>query len=229
MKKIVSLLLCCVMLATLCVGCKDKSPTRNTELTDGIIASDLADKYSYYSFAHVNPDQKPTISDLQVSGRVEEEGVTRLAVTATADTGYAHIQFTANVEYTWELNYWRMSKLEVTDAVATPTAAPSVASVQLELSNYMSITGSALAIQGQTRRNLKFTMNNATRKMTWVEANHTATLTLSVKTSEAVFEGYYNLTFDSAKGWVIESEKQESGQNYPVMHLTSYNAVVTEK
>lgn len=229
MKKVLSLLLCCGMLTALCVGCEDKAPALNRELTDAIIASDLANNYAQYSFAHVSPNQKPAISDLQVSGRIEEEGVTRLAVTATADTGYADIKITANMEYTWELNYWRMSNLEVTDAIPTPTAAPSIASVQLELSNYMSVTGSALAIQGKTRHNLKFTMNNATRKMTWVEATKTATLTLSVTTPEAVFEGYYNLTFDSAKGWVIETEKQESGQNYPVMHLTSYDKVITEK
>ena len=229
MKKIVSLLLCCVMLATLCVGCKDKTPTRNTDLTDAIVASDLADNYHQYSFAHVAPDQKPTVSDLQVSDRVEEEGVTRLTVTAKADTGYALIRIGAAMEYTWELNYWRMSKLEITDTVANPTAAPSIASVQSELANYMSVTGSALAIQGETRRALKFTMNNATRNIAWQQGAKTATLTLSVKTTEAIFEGYYNLTFDSAKGWVIETEKQESGQNYPVMHLTEYTEVITQK
>ena len=228
MKRMMALLLCCAMVLTLCAGCKKDTTTLNKELTDSIIASDLASNYAKYSFSHVAPETKPVISDLQVSQRTEEGDVTKLAVTAEADTGYATIQVAAKMEYTWEINYWRMSHMEVTDATVTPTAVPSMSSVQLELSNYISVAGSALAILDGTHHNLTFAPSKAMWGIVWDAATKTAKLSVTATTTEFTFEGYYNLTFTDT-GWVFETEKQESGQNYPLMHLTKLNKVVTKK
>lgn len=228
MKKAVSLLLCCVMLVTLCVGCKKDALAPNTQLTDRIIADDLAANYAKYSFAHINSDGNPTISDVQVSQRTEENGVTKLAVTAQATTPYATIKVAADMEYTWEINYWRMSHMEVTNAVPTPIAAPNMTSLKQELSNYISVTGSALAVQDGKQQQIVFSPDKATWGIVWDAETKTAKLSVTATTTDVVFEGYYNLSF-AATGWVFETKTQENDNNHPLLYLTKLNPVVTKK
>lgn len=228
MKRLLSLLLCCVMLMTLSAGCKKNNTPEKPGLTDTAIAADLAANHTKYNFAHINAESEPTISDFKVSNRTEADGVVSLSVTATAITPYATIDVAADMEYTWELNYWRMSNIEITKAIPTVTAAPNLNSVKTELSNYISIVGSALAVKDEESHNLQFSFDKAAWSISRADGAQTATLNVAYQSDELTFTGYYTLTFGEA-GWTIESEEQESGQHYPLMHLITLEQTDEEK
>ena len=95
MKRLLSLLLCGVMLMTLCVGCK-KEETAPETLTDSRIISDLTKNNYLYTYSHA--EGVPTISNFNVVSRVEEEGAADLSVTAVANNNYVRVELAADME-----------------------------------------------------------------------------------------------------------------------------------
>ncbi len=219
MKRIFALLLCGVMLLTVAVGCKKKESSAPViELNEARFIADLAASNAKYSYTHA--EGKPTISDFAIVEKKEDGGVTTLAVTATATNSHLSIELEATMEYVRENNYWRLSKVDVTKAQPIPTSAPHRAGLLEALTNYTSITGSALAVKDEEHYDLVFDVADVTWGLSFDEKAKTAKLMGSLKSDKLTFTGYYNLTF-TENGWIFESEKQENGQRYPLLHLNT--------
>ena len=208
MKRALALILCCVMLLTLTVGCKKEEKPAAPD--DSRISSDLIDHRAKYSFSHI--EGTPSMAGLKIVERHEEDDSIDLKVTATAINEYARIELAADIEYELDDGRWELDELRITKAVPTPTAAPNQESVLMLLDNYISITGSALAAKGEERHKLNVNVRGANWEMKYDEASKTAKLLVEMKSEVLTFKGYYALSFNET-GWVIESEKQENGQN----------------
>lgn len=219
MKRIFALLLCGVMLLTAAVGCQKKGSSSSViELNEARFIADLAANNAKYSYTHA--EGKSTISDFTIVEKKEDGGVTTLAVTATATNSHLSIELEATMEYVRENNYWRLSKVDVTKAQPIPTSAPNRAGLLEALTNYVSITGSALAILGEEHYHLVFDVADAMWDLSFDEETKTAKLVGSLFSNELTFTGHYNLIF-TENGWAFESEEQETGQSYPLLRLNS--------
>ena len=226
MKKALALLLCIVLLLTVS-GCKKTA--RNTELTDSLISTDLI-KHGVYDFAHCG---KPsTIADLKVVEKSRDGEVTTLSVTANAISPHVSVQLAADMTYTFANGVWVMNTVEFTQMIPTPTAAPSQESLLYELSNYMGVTGSALAAKEGVHHDLQFTISAVTWEMQHAQGGRTARLNASLKSDTLTFTGYYTLIFDAKKGWLFETEMvtneaQGGNRYYPLMQLETLERKTT--
>lgn len=225
MKRILTLLLCCVTLLTIAVGCqKDTSPI--IELNESRFTTDLANAYDKYSYTHA--EGKPTISDFTIVEKKEDGGMTTLSVTAIATNNHIDVELAATMEYVRENNYWRLSKLDITKAQPIPNAAPNRKGLLEALANYTSITGSALAIQGEEHHNLAFDIQDVAWEVSFDTQAKTAKLMGAYKSDKLTFTGHYNLVF-TERGWTFESEKQENGNYYPLLYLDTLEQTEDKK
>ena len=217
MKKIVALLLCGVMLLTLAAGCKKEEATPAV-LNETIIHSDLLKNYTLYNYSHVTG--APTLGGLQIIKRSEEGDAATVSVSALAHYANVDVGVTADMAYTRINNVWTLQNITITGATPTVTGAPDQDSVLSMLENYISITGSALAIKGDERHHLNVNVRGATWEMQHEGGAKTAKLLVSMKSDTLTFNGYYTLNFEET-GWTVVSEKQENGQYYPLLTLES--------
>ena len=225
MKKALALLLCLMMMLTLSVGCKKNQEAKKTgDLTETQISSDLLNSDNLYRYAHTG--DITSIAGLQVNDKKEDGNTITLTATATAGSDHISIALTANMKYMAENGAWKLDTVEITKADPTVIAGPYKDTLVNEVNNYINLNRSsqdagktlALAYYGEERHSL----NVNTGSITWgiaYEKGNTAKLTAEMKSDALTFSGYYNLTFDKERGWLIESELQEHGQSYLVLHL----------
>ena len=200
MKKTLALLLCVAMLLTLAVGCKKK--IKPEELTEARIADDVVSNTQEYSYTHITGT--PDMKEMTVLTRDEVDGDIVLTLEATVTYPNADVTLKANVVYQSFGPKWQLTRFNVTESSIEVTGAPSQSSVVNELANYMSIVGSAYS----------------DLEMTYEAGAKTAALTLSYPSDKLTFAGSYTLTFDDAKGWVLETKAQDDGRQHPLLHLT---------
>ncbi len=216
MKKTLALLLCVAMLLTLAVGCKKK--IKPEELTEARIADDVVSNTQEYSYTHITGT--PDMKEMTVLTRDEVDGDIVLTLEATVTYPNADVTLKANVVYQSFGPKWQLTRFNVTESSIEVTGAPSQSSVVNELANYMSIVGSAYSVLDDKYQPLYFDINSADLEMAYEAGAKTAALTLSYTSDKLTFAGSYTLTFDDAKGWVLETKAQDDGRQHPLLHLT---------
>lgn len=216
MKRMLALILCCVMLLPVATGCKDENLNQTIELNDARIAADILEQYeSKYTFTHA--EGKATLSSLKILTEVKEGNFTKLSVSAVASNDYVDVDLTVAIEYKRENNYWRLHRMGFATVEAVPTTIPNRASLMNTLRSYIHATGSALAKKGAEFYNLMFDVDAVTWGLSFDKVTKTAQFWSSYKSENLSFTGYYDLTF-GATGWVITAIKQD-GKSQPVMYL----------
>lgn len=213
MKRILALTLSLLMLLTLAVGCGEQPE----ELTNSRISADLAKQSGNYSYAHIGGT--PTISQMTITEKTEENGYANVEVSALATFEGAKVEFTATMAYELVDNRWKLRTMKVTDSDITLTGAPDQASVLNELSNYISTAGNAMAVLNDQHHLLTFNVKAANWEMQYEDGADTATLNVKYTSKALSFEGYYTLTFGE-QGWSIETIQRENDRNHPLLHLT---------
>lgn len=218
MKKIFALLLCCLLPLLMLAGCnKEESTPEPPELTDDIVAKDLSLNHSRYNKLYFMGNSY-AISNLEVSDKEEKDNTVTLTASATAANNSISYQLTASMVYALEGNFWVMKNIEVLEAEHTILGNPDQGELLEALENYYSITGSALALQGEEEYKLNFNPVGAEWTVTSDLENKTAKVAVSFKSTELTFEGYYNLTLGE-NGWSFESQLQEDGRSFPILYL----------
>ncbi|MBQ3203026.1 MAG: hypothetical protein IJB36_05225 [Clostridia bacterium] len=233
MKKVFALILCCALLVVMPVGCKKKAAEK-AEWTDSVISADLLKNDHLYNLAHCG--KFSSIADLKITEKVEKSDTVSLSVTAKAVSPRAEAQLVADMTYTLTNNQWKLKDIRLTQTAA-PTDAPDKESVRMEIDNYLAhnMTSQeqkkpiALAIHGEERHELTIKTSDVAWDMSYEKGSTTAKLTAALNNNDVAFIGYYKLTFDESKGWIIESEKQENGQHYPVLYLDTLELKNTDK
>lgn len=215
MKKALALLLCCVMVLTIAAGCKKNKPE---ELTNTRISSDLANNYAEYAYTHITGT--PSISELNIAEKNQEEDRITVSVSAVAVFSNAKVKVAATMAYALSGTKWRLTDVTVSDSSITPTGAPSIESVLNELVNYVSINGGAIGVLEENEHLLQYNLRGAEWTMACEDGAKTATLNVTFTSKKLSFAGYYTLTFVE-KGWVIETTERGDGRHHPLMHLTS--------
>ena len=215
MKRILALTLSLLMLLTIAAGCNKETPE---EITDNRIATDLANQSGKYTYAHI--EGTPAITDMQILHREETDNNTTFQVTATAVFDNAEIAITATMQYRLNGLKWNLRSVDVSKAEATVTDAPNKESILNELTNYMSLYGSALARRGEEYHNLTFRPQDADWVMQCEKGSKTATLTVSYTDENLAFAGSYTIVFGRT-GWAFESVDRLDGRRHPLLRLTS--------
>ena len=237
MKRTLALLLCLILLLALPVGCKkDKQATNPAgELTNSQISIDLKNSTHLYYYAHTGSIL--AVSGLKVSDKEKDGNAMTLKATATAQSNHVSVDLAADMRYVVINNKWTLDTVEITKAVPTILAGPEKESVLMEISNYLAHNATsqeqnkslALAYLGEERHSLEITVSAVTWGVDYKEGSDTAKLTAKLTSDALTFSGYYTLTFDKKVGWVIETEKQDNGQHYPVLHLDTLEQKAAEK
>lgn len=218
MKRILALLLCCVMLIPTLTGCKDEDINQTIELNNTRIAADILEQYeSKCTYAYA--EGKYTIKDLKITTEVNENDSSKMTCTATVTNAYVEVDLTVAVEYKRENNYWRLHRLGFAKLDATPIAAPNRASLLNTVRNSIHANGSALAKQGTTYHNLMFDVDAVMWDLSFDKVTKTAQLLGSYKSTNLTFMGSYDLTFGE-NGWIIQAITQDN-QTQILMRLQS--------
>ena len=218
MKRILALILCCVMLVPALTGCKDENVNQFIELNNTRIAADILEQYESkctYTYA----EGKYTIKDLKIVTEINENDSSKLTCTATVNNAYVEVDLTVAVEYKRENNYWRLHRLGFAKLDATPVAAPNRATLLNALRNSILTNGSALAKQGTTYHNLMFNVDDVTWGLSFDKVTKTAQLLGSYQSDNLTFMGSYDLTFGE-NGWVVQTITQDN-QTQILMRLQS--------
>lgn len=236
MKKALALALCLIMLLTLAVGCKKKEAAQNPpELTDSQISTDLMHSDHLYYYAHTGDIS--FLAGLKVTDKQQKDDTLTLKATATAGSNHIEVALAADMEYTIVNGKWKLSNITLTKADPTILSGPYQDSLVSEIGNYIAYNidsqeaaqNRALAYYGEERHSLDINIQNVTWGIQYEEGATTAKLTAEMKSDALTFSGYYSLTFNEERGWVIESEKQDNGQNYLVLRLDSLEQKTTDE
>lgn len=236
MKKALALLLCLMMLLTLSVGCKKNEEAKKIgELTDEQISSDLLNNKHLYYYAHTG--NISSVASLQVTDKKQNNNTITLTATATASSSHINIALSANMKYVATNGAWELDSVEITKSVPTITAGPDQETLASEVDSYISLNKTsqeankplALAYYGEERHSLNVNLSAVTWGVEYEKDATTAKLTAEMKSDTLTFSGYYNLTFDQERGWIIEGEMQEHGQNYLVLHLDTLEQKTTDE
>lgn len=227
MKRIFALLLCVALILALPVGCKKKKADKvePEAVTEKRVGADLMSRSDLYYFGHIGTVN--SYNSVKIVEKSQDGDALSLSATAKIYSNNAEIYLAADMTYTLVNNSWKLGTVTITEAVPTPVGGPDKESVLSEIRNYIqnNLTSRqqkkevALAVLGEEHHFLAIDLTKATWEMKNDSAAKTAKLHVSHKTDDLTFSGYYNLTFDTEKGWVIETEKQENGFNYPLLHL----------
>ena len=216
MKRILALILCCVMLLPVATGCKDKNLNKTIDLNDKRIAADLLEQYES-KFTYTYAEGQYTLTDMKITSNIDEGNSVKLALTATVQNEYVSVNFVSAMEYKKENNYWRLHRMGFNNVVATPIAAPNRKAILGMLSTYVRSNGNALAKKGIEYYNLMFDMQAVTWGISFDKVTKTSQFLASFKNANLAFTGYYDLSFGE-NGWVINSVTQE-GKSHPVLYL----------
>lgn len=236
MKKALALLLCLMMLLALPVGCKkDKEAKKVGELTDAQISSDLINSDHLYHFAYTG--NISSLAGLKVSDKKQDGNTITLKATGTASSAYVQVALAAEMKYTVINNAWKLDSVQITKAVPTTIDGPEQEAILMTVENYIdnNMTSQeqkksvALAYLGEERHSLEVNTRAVTWGVDYEKGSDTAKLTAKLTSDALTFSGYYTLTWDEKAGWVFESEKQDNGQHYLVLHLDSLEQKATEK
>lgn len=226
MKKALAFALCLTLLLVMPVGCKKKDAAKPAKLTEDRISSDLISNSGFYNLYYTEGDY--AISNLKILKKSEKkvEGVTTtyLTVSATAVNPCVRTKFTAKMEYALINSLWKWQKTEIVEQSSKVLSGPNLNSVRSSIYNYVSAVGSALAVQGEKRYDLKPNLADAAWEMKYDAKTTTARLYLTIKNKEMELTGYYGLHFEE-KGWVLESETQKDGRSFPVLYLENYKSL----
>ena len=214
MKRMFSLTLCLLMLLTAMAGCGEPAPDR---LDDARISADLVRNSHLYSYTHVGGS--PTLSRVTVDTSEEGDNAS-VSATATATYTNATVDIAAAMTYARIGTHWKLESVEITSKTITLTGGPDHAGVMAELTNYVTIAGSAYSVMGETYQPLYFDITAVKTAMQYENGAKTATLTMSYTSDKLTFDGSYTLTFDEAQGWKIETIKQADNRYHPLMRLT---------
>ena len=104
MKRILALILCCVLLLPVATGCKDKNLNKTIDLNDKRIAADLLEQYES-KFTYTYAEGQYTLTDMKITSNIDEGNSVKLAVTATVQNEYVSVNFVSAMEYKKENNY----------------------------------------------------------------------------------------------------------------------------
>lgn len=215
MKKVFALLLCVTLLIALPTGCKKND---GVELTEATVTADLIQNSNLYFYPHCG--KADTITNLKIAEKTEKDNTASLVITATAVSPYTEFALTANMDYTYENGHWNADHIEITKVVPTTIAGPDPDTAQMEIANYVSIVGSALAVKGEKEHALPaFNPAAATWEMQCEKGAKTAQLHINYKSEKLAFKGYYTLTF-SETGWSFET-KAKDDKYHILLHLES--------
>lgn len=216
MKRLLALLLCCVMLVPMATGCKDKDLNKTIELNDKRIAADIVQQFES-KFTYTHAEGKVTMKEMKVASEVTEGDIARLSVIATVGNDYMDAKLTAALEYKLENSYWRLHRVGFADLTAAPISIPNRASLMNTLRSYVHATGSALGKKGTEYYNLMFDVDSVTWGLSFDKVTKTAQLWGSYTSDNLTFSGYYDLTFGE-NGWIVHSVTQE-GQQHLLLYL----------
>lgn len=226
MKRIFALLLCVALVIALPVGCKKKADKVEPEaVTEKRIGNDLMSRSDLYYLSHVGTIN--SFNSVKIVEKDEDGDTLSLSVTANMFSNNAEISLAADMTYTLVANSWKLDTVTVNKAVPTLTGGPDKQSVLMDITNYVQNNpttqenkkDTALAMLGEERHLLAIDLAKVTWEMKNDLKTKTAKLYATQKTGDLTFTGYYNLTFDDTKGWIIESEKQDNGFYYLLMRL----------
>lgn len=218
MKRILALTLCCVMLLTVATGCNNvATPTDPPEVNTTLVTNDLLEHHSLY--AYTLAEGKPEVSNVNIVSREEEGNTVRVSVTAVANNGYVRVALTAAIEYVLENNYYRMNRLGIADAKATPIAAPNYDALMTTLGSSLDNIGYVLATDGTDYYNLIFSLKASQCELKLNDTGKTAQLNLTYESDNLSLTGYYTMAFGE-KGWSLQTATYE-GVTAPVLYLRS--------
>lgn len=218
MKRIFALFLCLILPVALCSGCKKEEDADPGELTETIISGDLLHEANQHSYD--NCGTAHSVSDLNITKKFQNGNATILTVTATVLSDYTQFDLSAEMTYVVKDDRWTANDVDITEMVPTSTGGPDPTSTQMAIANYLSVVGSALAVQEEEQHSLSFNVRAANWDMQWEEGSDTATLHVSYTSSALSFTGHYILTFTET-GWVFEYQSLEDGYRHILMHLDS--------
>lgn len=228
MKKAIALLLCLTLLLVLPTGCKKKGDP--SLLDDNRLTSDLMNCSHLYYYSHVGAVN--AISNLKVVEKVEKKNAVSFSVTAKAVAACANIELAVDMNYAYENGTWMLDRdnVKVTKQTITVTAGPDLESTIMELNNYVSVVGNALAVKGEEQHLLPaYNVVKATWETEYSETNKTAKMKVTYESDTLSFTGYYNLTFND-NGWVFETKKIEGDErSHILLHLETLEQKEAEK
>ena len=230
MKRIFALLLCVALLIALPVGCKKNKKNEAAKadasaLNAERIGKDLMNSNYLFPYAHIG--DLTSAKDVKIVTKTTNENVTRLTVTATLSSSGAEIAAEVKLAYQVDGSQWKLLGAEAVSRTITLTGGPSLVSLQSTVTNYLQNNPTAqeqnkavtLAAMGDGRHHLEVDLGALAWKVEYDAAAKTGKLNLSQETDALSFTGYYNLTFNEQDGWVIESEKQDDGRYYLLLHV----------